>query len=236
VLASFRRPRGIALDPSSSMLYVAEYFGYRLRSIFISSALVQTVAGSGSASFADGWGIAAAFSAPLFLSVSSQGILYNADFGNNRIRQLTCVPCPASFFCSSGAPVLCPPGSFCPLSSLTAMPCPMGSFSPAGASSCSPCPAGTFTSSAQSSSCLPCPVGHFCPQGTSSWARLNCGRGFYCPAGSAAPTACPLQVPPSGGWGAQLAQGPAFLVETARCLGQCFYNASAGGSSLLGRC
>ena len=85
---------------------------------------------------------------------------------------------------------------------------------------------------AGSTSCAVCPEGHFCPPGTSSWARLNCGRGSYCPAGSAAPTPCPIEfVPvPYASWDSHplRAQGPAFLDENAACLGHCFYNIPSG--------
>lgn len=142
-----------------------------------------------------------------------------------------CVPCPASYFCFSGVPALCPAGSFCPASSINATLCPKGTYSPSpGASSCTPCPSGTFASVFGSTSCQPCPGGHACPSGTSSWARLNCGRGNYCPDGSSSPTPCPFQMPPSGGWGALQAQGPAFLMETASCLNHCFWNFTSGTS------
>ena len=79
--------------------------------------------------------------------------------------------------------------------------------------------------------------GHFCPAGTASTAHLACGTGNYCPDGSAAPRPCPLQLPPTGGWGAQGVQGPAFVVETAHCLNHCFWNYSAGSTDgLLSKC
>ena len=146
-----------------------------------------------------------------------------------------CVPCPASFYCFSGAPVLCPAGSYCPLSSIHATLCSKGSYSNAGASNCTLCPAGTFTFTTGSTSCQQCPGGHYCPTGTSSWASLNCGRGNYCPDGSGAPTPCPFQVPPTGGWGALQVQGPAFLVETAHCLNHCFWNFTSG-DGMLSKC
>ena len=94
--------------------------------------------------------------------------------------------------------------------------CPAGSQLPPGAAACAPCPGG-----------------HYCAAGA---PRRACGRGSFCPDGSAAPAACPLQVPPAGGWGAQLVQGPAFVVETAHCLNHCFWNFSAGADGLLSRC
>ena len=111
--------------------------------------------------------------------------------------------------------------------------CPEGSFSVA--SNCTLCPFGTYASSRGSTACSPCPGGHYCPTGTSSWAYLNCGRGNYCPDGSGAPSPCPYQVPPIGGWGALQVQGPAFLVETAHCLNHCFWNFTSG-DGMLSKC
>ena len=192
----------------------------------------SVLAGSGSG-WVDGFGTNAKFRSPRGVATSFDGTIFVVDTGNHRIRQLTCVPCPASYYCFSGAPVLCPPGSYCPLSSVNATLCPRGSFSNAGASNCTVCPAGSFTASEiGSSSCQKCPGGHYCPAGTFSWARLNCGRGNYCPAGSDAPTPCPYQVPPAGGWVALQVQGPAFLVETAQCVNLCFWNLTFGDGKL----
>ena len=285
--AGFFFPVDVAISRES--LFVVEIGSGRVRQVDKVSAVVTTIAGSGN-SYADGWGPFAAFNVPFSLTVVGGNLLV-ADQANHRIRQLSCGPCPMSYFCQSGFPVICPAGAFCPLSSVdptpcppgtwssatgassnstcslcssgtlsaavgavssaTCLPCPAGSFCPlgsfnatqcskgffsaAGASSCTPCPAGTFTFSTGSSLCQPCPGGHYCPPGTSSWASLNCGKGNYCPDGSGAPTPCPHQVPPSGGWGALQVQGPAFLVETARCLNHCFWNFTSG-DGMLSKC
>ena len=213
-------------------LFLADGANNRIRMI-TPLGEVSTIAGL-SASFQDGFGTASLFNRPLGIA-GYNGTLYVGDQNNNRIRQLTCVPCPTSYYCFSGAPALCPAGAYCPLSSVNATLCPKGTFSNAGASICTPCFAGTYTSATGSASCQQCPGGHFCPPGTSSWASLNCGRGNYCPDGSGAPTPCPYQVPPTGGWGALQVQGPAFLAETARCLNHCFWNFSSG-DGMLSKC
>ena len=233
-LAVLSSPAVLAYFDDSSIL-VCEYMNPRITLVKLMSGALTYIAGTGISSFSDGFGLFASFNLPLGLAVQENGAVFLADRGNNRIRQLTCVPCPASFYCYSGAPVLCPAGSSCPLSSINATLCPRGSFSNAGASNCTLCSAGTFTSAPGSTVCQQCPSGHYCPTGTSSWARLNCGRGNYCPSGSGAPTPCPHQVPPSGGWGALQAQGPAFLVETASCLNHCFWNFTSG-DGLLSTC
>ena len=160
--------------------------------------------------------------------------------------------CPTGTFCpaASGAPTACVAGtqnSFPGMTSLASCNyCPVGTYSTTGASECVSCPSNTTTVAVGSPSsaacavcaagffgaaptCTLCPRGHYCPANTTSWARLNCGRGNYCPLGSAAPLPCPILIPPNGGWGAQQVQGPAFMVETAACLAQCFFDPSSTG-------
>ena len=235
--ASINAPEGMSFD-NKGALFFCEYFGNVIRRANTTTWLITTIAGSGVSAFSNGWGLTAAFNMPRGIALSAAGVGYVADSNNNRIRQLTCVPCPASYYCSSGVPVLCPAGSFCPLSSVAATLCPAGTYSAAGASNCSLCTAGSFSSSPGSTTCQDCPGGHYCPAGASSWARLNCGRGNYCPDGAGAPIPCPLQMPPSssGSWGILQVQGPAFLVETARCLNQCFWASPQGADGTLSYC
>ena len=61
----------------------------------------------GTGAFADGFGGAARFFSPVGV-VSNERWIYVSDRFNHRVRQLTCVPCPASYYCFSGAPVLYP--------------------------------------------------------------------------------------------------------------------------------
>ncbi len=228
------QPVGLAFLTNQTLV-VTEYANHRVTFVDIISGTLIYIAGSTAASFTDGFGAFARFNFPIGVAVFNTGVLFVADRLNNRIRQMTCVPCPASFFCFSGAPVLCPAGSYCPLGSINATACPTGSLSNAGASTCTLCPAGTFTSEIGSTSCQQCPGGHFCPAGSSSWAHLNCGRGNFCPDGSGSPTPCPFQVSPPGGWGTLQVQGPAFLVETALCLNHCFWNLTSG-DGMLSKC
>ena len=231
--ASFKESRHLALAANGFML-VTESGNFRIR-LISPLGQVSTIAGNGLSQVIDGFGTVSSFGNPFGISGSLAGTFFVADTSAARIRQITCVPCPAFFYCSSGAPVMCPAGSYCPVSSINATPCPIGSFSTAGAATCTLCLSGTFTPTTGSTFCRQCPGGHFCPAGTSSWARLNCGRGNYCPDGSGAPTPCPYQVPPSGGWGALQVQGPAFLVESAHCLNHCFWNFTSG-DGMLSRC
>jgi hypothetical protein len=228
--AQFTTPRSLTIG-RTGLIYVADQ-NHRIRVIDFAQ-VVTTIAGSGTSGMLAGYGIGAQFNSPWGITATPYDTLIVGEL--HGIRELTCVPCPASYYCVSGTPALCPAGFYCPLSSITPTLCPKGTFSNAGASNCTVCPAGTFASSTGSTSCQKCPGGHFCPSGTSSWARLNCGRGNYCPDGSGAPTPCPYQVPPSGGWGALQVQGPAFLVETAHCLNHCFWNFTSG-DGMLSKC
>jgi hypothetical protein len=246
--ASFNEPRGVAFDSAFTILFVAEEYGHRIRSINLSSALVASIAGNGAMAYVDGFGPAASFSMPLLLASSPEGILYTADYGNSRVRKLTCVPCPASFFCSSGAPVICPPGSYCPWSSVNAIACPIGTFNSVrgstASSSCLQCPAGAHCSTTGLAVPTPCPAGYYssavgassqatcaacslaapgygCTEGSTSSTPSLCAVGFYCAGGSAGPVQCdPPSACPTSGLSTQLS---------------CVWNVKslAGGGSLL---
>ena len=85
--AQFSDPRGVAVD-SSGMIYVAEYGNNLIRKI-TPAGVVTTLAGSGTASFADGTGSAAQFNGPKGVAVDSSGTVYVADTYNHRIRKIT---------------------------------------------------------------------------------------------------------------------------------------------------
>ncbi len=80
--ATFNTPTGIAIDSSSTNLYVATRSGNNIRKIVIATGVVTTLAGSttGAAGNANGTGTAATFNAPGGLAVDSTGTnLYVAD-------------------------------------------------------------------------------------------------------------------------------------------------------------
>lgn len=157
--ASFNSPSGIAIEPLGAFAYISDYLSSVIRQLDLRSFLVTTIAGSGSTTpFWDGIGVVATFNEPLHVRIFLAGSLIVADSRNNRIRQLTCVPCAASYYCNSGTPVLCPAGSYCPLYSINATPCAPGTYAPAaGAANCTICPMGTFSAAGASSCPLPYP-------------------------------------------------------------------------------
>ena len=84
--ASFSYPRGVAVIPSSGVIVVADQGNHRIR-LVSPTGLTSTLAGSGSAGFADGTGAAASFNNPSGVAViPSSGVIVVADQGNYRIR------------------------------------------------------------------------------------------------------------------------------------------------------
>lgn len=85
--ASFHSPIGVALD-SARNVYVADTQNHRIRKI-TPAGVVSTLAGSGTAGFADGTGTAASFNFPTGVTVAVGGDVYVADNLNHRIRKIT---------------------------------------------------------------------------------------------------------------------------------------------------
>lgn len=105
-LARFRDLAGIAVGPDDS-IYVADAGNHSIRVVAPGNAprsapgsagilpasppsitAVSTLAGNGTAGFADGQGAAARFHNPQGIAVDTNGIVYVADTGNNRIRRI----------------------------------------------------------------------------------------------------------------------------------------------------
>lgn len=85
--ARFRYPSGIAADAQCN-LYVADRGNHVIRKISPSGA-VTTIAGrAGTAGNADGDGGQARFNAPQDVAVDTDGTIWVADTGNNRVRRI----------------------------------------------------------------------------------------------------------------------------------------------------
>ena len=84
--ATFNFPVGIAVDAVGD-IYVADFNNHRIRKV-TPGGVVTTLAGNGTATFADGPGTAAAFNYPYSLAVDAGGNVYVADNGNQRIRKV----------------------------------------------------------------------------------------------------------------------------------------------------
>ena len=68
-------------------VYVADTDNIRMRKVS-PAGVVTTLAGSGTAAFADGTGAGASFQYPYGVAVDSAGNVYVADYWNHRIRKI----------------------------------------------------------------------------------------------------------------------------------------------------
>ena len=84
--AMFKSPAGVAVD-SVGNIYVGDQSNNIVRRI-TPAGVVTTLAGSGTAAFADGTGVSASFNNPYGVTVDLGGILYVADQNNHRIRKI----------------------------------------------------------------------------------------------------------------------------------------------------
>ena len=78
---------GLAFGPDGR-LYIADALNHRIRRVDFAMAMIETIAGTGAADFADGPALAAAFNNPRDLAFGPDGRLYIADEFNHRIRAL----------------------------------------------------------------------------------------------------------------------------------------------------
>jgi sugar lactone lactonase YvrE len=84
--ATFQAPTGLALD-ANGVLYVADRGANKIR-LITPSGVVFTLAGSGTAGYADGTAASAQFDGPNAVAVDGFGNVFVTDGGNNRLRRI----------------------------------------------------------------------------------------------------------------------------------------------------
>ncbi|EOD08788.1 hypothetical protein EMIHUDRAFT_311940 [Emiliania huxleyi CCMP1516] len=107
--AEFYDPRGIAISPDGSALFVADHDNRKIRRVEVATGAVTTIAGSGTTGIVDGVGDAADLASPDEVAISSDGRALLVKTRDGRLRQV-CVatpPPPPSF-----APIVVPPSTF----------------------------------------------------------------------------------------------------------------------------
>lgn len=92
--ARFQKISGVAVGPDDA-IYLADTGNQRIRVVRSQTDnggetiwTVSTLAGNGTAGFADGWGASALFNSPQGVAVNAGGVVYVADTANNRIRRI----------------------------------------------------------------------------------------------------------------------------------------------------
>ncbi|MDB5131500.1 MAG: pknD [Mucilaginibacter sp.] len=99
--SGFNHPADMAVDGSNN-IYLADQFNNRIKKI-TPSGVVSVFAGSGSQGSADGTGTAASFYYPAGVAIDNNaGILYVADYSNNRIRAINISTQQVTTFAGSG--------------------------------------------------------------------------------------------------------------------------------------
>ena len=142
-LARLWYPSGVAVDASGN-IYFGETFNDRIRLVTMSTGVITTAAGNGSAKYGGDNGLAtrAALKVPQGVAVDTSGRVYIADSRNNRIRMVdfttsfpsvapTSTSAPAVVLKSTSAPSTTPT----PTSALSTTPTSTPSLPPIPASS-----------------------------------------------------------------------------------------------------
>ena len=101
--AQFNTPTGVASDASGNV-YVADQTNHVIRRIVAATGAVSTLAGSGTAGYADATGSAAQFNRPFGVACDASGNVYVADRSNQVIRRIVAATGAVSTLAGNGTP------------------------------------------------------------------------------------------------------------------------------------
>jgi len=87
IASGFNTPSGMALAPNGDLI-VADTGNNRIRKVTLTGE-TSTIAGDGTAGYADGPALNAEFNGPIGVAVDARGNIYVADTYNDRIRMIT---------------------------------------------------------------------------------------------------------------------------------------------------
>jgi sugar lactone lactonase YvrE len=95
--ANLALPHGLTIDPAGN-LYLADTHNHRIRRIDATTGAITTIAGTGTQAFSgdNGPAIAASLDSPRAIAISPTTLVTLSDTANQRIRQLTATPGPAT--------------------------------------------------------------------------------------------------------------------------------------------
>jgi hypothetical protein len=85
---------GFAIDVAGT-IFISDSSAGMIRKVTLPQYTVSTVAGNGSAGYANGAGVGALFSSPRGIVIAADGSMYVADLGNHAIRKIDGVAAPA---------------------------------------------------------------------------------------------------------------------------------------------
>jgi gliding motility-associated-like protein len=88
--ALLQSPFDVCADSVNNIIYIAEYGGNRIRKIDITTGIISTIAGNGSAGYSGDGGpaINASLNKPMAVCLDYKGNLYIADMYNSRTRKI----------------------------------------------------------------------------------------------------------------------------------------------------
>ena len=101
--ATFGAIGGLSIDPTGTYIYASDFGANTIRRITVSTYVVTTIAGSGTAASTDGTGLGASFSAPIDTCIDPLGSnLYMVENNGNKIRKMTIPGYVVTTICGSG--------------------------------------------------------------------------------------------------------------------------------------